>query len=130
MALLLLAAASLGCAQHEVWPTTAHMPTKPEDVKVYQKHPAKYEQLEQVSVEITPDLMWNERGEAPKAIDALRAKAAALGANGLLLAQDATDAKLVVLATYHGEHYQIPMKNNPRTAVARAIYVIEEQKGD
>ncbi len=121
--LLLLA----GCASHEVVPSSGpRKPTTAQQVKLFQDHPKRYEQLGTVSLAITPELQMGERADATPAFDALKAKAAALGANGLLLIVEPTGQEYLVTAGYQGKFYQIPMRATPKTAFARAIYVLEE----
>jgi hypothetical protein len=116
-----------GCSSHEVVPSTGNRaPTRPEDVKIYAKHPRKYERLGVVSVAVTPEVRFDERGDANLGFDRLKAQAAARGANGLLLPPggvEGSDATATV--GYHGTFYQVPLKAQPRTAMGEAIYVIE-----
>ena len=117
-----------GCSSPEVVPSSGtRAPTRPEDVKIYAKHPRKYERLGVVSVAVTPEVRFDERGDANLGFDRLKAAAAARGANGLLLTKDGIEGS-DALATvgYHGTFYQVPVKSNPRTAMGEAIYVIEE----
>jgi hypothetical protein len=93
---------------------------------LYQKQPAKYEALGVVSVPITPEMKWDERGDSTPAFEALKSKAAAMGANGLLLIGQPGTFDLLVTAGYKGEFYQVPAKREPKTAVAQAIFVIDE----
>ena len=78
-------------------------------------------------VTVTPEVRFDERGDANLGFDRLKAAAAKLGANGLLLPPEGiegTDARATV--GYHGTFYQVPLRSKPRTAMAEAIYVIEE----
>ena len=117
-----------GCKSHEVVPSSGtRPPTRAEDVKIYPKHPDKYERLGVVSVAVTPEVRFDERGDANLGFDRLKAAAAQRGANGLLFPPEGvagSDATATV--GYHGTFYQVPLKSNPRTAMAEAIYVIEE----
>jgi hypothetical protein len=116
-----------GCASHEVVPSSGPRPaTTPEQVKIYQDHPNRYEQLRLIAMEVTPEMGWDERGHADAAFDALKAQAAAAGANGLLLAANPGDFDLLVTAGYRGTFYQVPMRRNPRTAVAQAVFVLKQ----
>jgi hypothetical protein len=117
-----------GCASHEVVPTSGpRTATRAEDVKIYQKHPKKYERLGTVSVAVTPEVQFDERGDANVGFDRLKAKAAALGANGLLLALDGVEgSNMLATVGYHGTFYQVPLRTNPRTAMAQAIYVLDD----
>ena len=93
---------------------------------MYRDEPTKYEVLSIVSIPITPEIKWDERGEANLAFDRLRAAAAKVGANGLLLALNTKEYDAVVRASYHGESYSVPMKNRPKTILGAAIYVYKE----
>jgi hypothetical protein len=117
----------LGCKSHEVVPSSGkRAPTRAQDVKIYQKHPQKYERLGVVSVPVTPEIRFDEKGEANLGFDRLKQQAAARGANGILLvlADGGNDAMGTV--GYHGTFYQVPLRSKPRTAMAEAIFVIEE----
>ena len=126
---LLLAVATLmisGCTK-EV-PPTQHAPTNPATVKLYQKKPQRFEVLGTVMVPVTPAMKWDDRGDSTAGFEALKSKAAALGANGLLFViEDHSKYDIEVTAGYKGEYYQIPLKLQPvRTAMAEAIYVIKD----
>jgi len=117
-----------GCSSPEVVPSSGNRPpTRPENVKIYAKQPRKYERLGVVSVPVTPEVRFDERGDANLGFDRLKAAAAARGATGLLLSKEGVEGS-DALATvgYHGTFYQVPVKSNPRTAMGEAIYVIEE----
>ena len=118
----------LGCkTAPEIVPSSGpRMPTSPESVKLYQKQPLRYERLGVVSLPVGPDAKWDARGNADRGFDRLKEMAAQRGANGLLLMVDRPEYDGRVLVGYHDEFYQVPMKNNPRAAVAEAIYVIHE----
>ena len=127
-ALVLAAAMGIfvtGCGP-EVVPASKHDPISPEAVKFYQKQPAKYEELVVISVPVTPAMKWNEQGDATPAFEALRAKAAATGANGVLLIAQPGTFDVMATAGFKGTWYQVPVKRDPKTLVAKAIYVISE----
>lgn len=116
-----------GCKSHEVVPSSGtRLPTNPEIVKIHQTFPRRYESLGIVTLPITPEVRWDERGESIVGIDRLKVSAAKLGANGLLLElpQGTYDVKTTV--GYKGTFYQFPAKYNPKTVVAEAIYVLEQ----
>ena len=128
MPLAVLSLLVSGCKSHEVVPSSGNRPpTRAEDVKIYPKHPDKYERLGVVSIPVTPEVRFDERGDANLGFDRLKAAAAQRGANGLLLPPEGVEGS-DALATvgYHGTFYQVPLKSKPRTAMAEAIYVIEE----
>jgi hypothetical protein len=100
------------------------MATTPDQVRIYEKQPAEYEQLGTIEVEITPDMKLDENGAADKAYMALLQKAAAKGANGLLLWSPPGTYDIVVHAGYGKEWHQVPVKVKPtKTAIAQAIFV-------
>ena len=115
-----------GCSSEPtILPTQQHVATTPDKVKILGKRPKKYEQLGTVTVEITRELAWDDRGDANKAFDALKQKAAALGANALVLWAEPGAHDIMATAGYHGEFYQVPIRRQlpTRTAVAQAVYV-------
>lgn len=129
VALLLTAVSGLvlpGCSGSTVMPTTAHAPTNPATVNLYQKPPTRYEILGTLMLPVTPEMKWDESGNSTAGFDALKAKAAATGANGVLLVAPAGMADGAAVVGYRDEHYQVPMKSQPRTAIAQAIFVHPE----
>src|SRR5688500_17430619 len=126
VALLLSACAS----KPEVVPSSGpRIATSAGQVKFYQTEPRKYEKLGNVTVSRDEGATWDHRGDATAGFDILKKKAAALGANGLLLkADEDIDEHQQILAGYHGDYYQISVSNaQPRHAMAQAIYVLEEK---
>ncbi len=117
-------AALCSCGPVVVPSSGPRAPTTPDDVKIYQKKPARYEDLGLITLAITPDLGWDTNGDANAAFNQMKAKAAALGANGLLLDVDPSNYNILTQAGYHGVFYQVPMKN--KTAFNEAIFVLKE----
>ena len=115
-----------GCGSRVVESSGQRPPTTPDKVKIYEKPPQRYERLGKVTVPVTPEIRWDERGESNLGIDRLKGEAAKRGANGLLLvvADGSSDATATV--GYHGTFYQVPMQAQPRAALAEAIYVLEQ----
>jgi hypothetical protein len=124
MALTCAAPLLAGCS--EVLPTTSHPAVAQEQVKIYTRKPAKYELLGTVEVPVTADMKWDERGDSSTGFVALKTKAGALGGNGLLLLIDEKHFDTKVGAGYNGTYYLVPLRLQPRTAVAEAIYVVKE----
>src|SRR6185312_17181827 len=84
--LALLFGMALACCSPEVLPPSGPHPALDSDqVKIFQKPPAKYELLGTIKVPVTPEMKWDERGDSTPGFDALKARAAAMGANGILL---------------------------------------------
>jgi hypothetical protein len=124
MACLTLVAALAGCST--VVPTTSHPPTTPDKVKIYTDVPKKYEILGTLSVPISADVHWDDKGNADAGFEQLKSAAAAEGANGILLKAPPGTTDFLVTVGYQNTMYQVPLKTNPKTAVVQAIYVVEE----
>ena len=124
---MIFAALLAGCSSPEVLPTTDHPPTGPQEVRFYQEEPKKYERLRTLALGITPDLRWDERGDATPAFEELKRLAGSVGANGILFKADPGSYDALALAGYHGAYYQVPVRTDSeqRTAVAQAIFVVE-----
>ena len=123
-----VAVAAAGCASKpEVIPFSGpRPPTRPDEVKVYQDPPQKYEMLGPVSVAITPETRWDERGDATEGFRRLRSAAAAKGANGILLNAQPGTYDYRATAEDRGAYYQVPIRKQPHAAIAEAIFVHEE----
>ena len=129
MALVVAVAWAAGCATKPevVAYTGPHPPTQPDQVKIYQKPPLKYERLGVVSIPVPDDAKWDAAGNADFAFDQLRAKAAERGANGLLLVVKDERQDGTVLVGYKYEYYQLPIKRSlPRAAFGEAIFVHQD----
>lgn len=82
IALLFLA----GCAaQSHVLIGTARPAIKPEEVKLYLHPPAKYEEIAMIDASSKASWAGTDQGKVNKVIERLKAEAAALGANGVLI---------------------------------------------
>jgi len=119
-----LAVTLCSCSEQVVPSKGPRPPLKPEAVQIHQDKPTQYEDLGLVTLQITPELSWDKNGDANAAWDQLKAKAAALGANGLLLDIDKTKYGLLTQAGYHGKFYQVP--TTAKTVMVEAIFVLEE----
>jgi hypothetical protein len=119
-----------GCASKpEVVPSSGtRTPTSAMQVKLYEKPPKKYEILGTVTVTREEGARWDEKGDANAAFDTAKTKAAALGANGLLMAAQSGEYQYNATAGYHGKFYQVPVRGKQGAAVGvmQAIYVLEE----
>ena len=104
LACALSTAGGAGCASEpKVVPSQGpRQPTTVEQVKIYDKAPQKYEVLGKVTVNRAEGAMWDNRAEANAAFDNARKKAAALGANGLLVHAEPGEFNARVNAGYHG----------------------------
>jgi len=122
---ILALAFAAGCGS-EIVPATQHPVNQPQNVQIYQDAPKKYEILGQVEDVIPVGYTWDANGNANEEFDRLKAKAAQLGANGVLLTIDRSLYDVQAGAGYYGTQYEVAIRNNPKTAVAIAIYVIEK----
>src|SRR4051794_24436059 len=92
-----------GCSSSgPVVPSETHAPGSPADVKIYSKAPKKYEVLQTLTLVASPEYKMDERGDATRGFAKLREKAAALGANGLLLDIDPNLSDILVEAAENG----------------------------
>jgi hypothetical protein len=125
---LALIAMAAGCASEpKVVPSSGPRPaTSAQLVKFYQKAPQRYEMLGKITVTREEGAKWDQRGDANAAFENARAKAAALGANGLLLAANKGEYDALATAGHHGTFYQVPIKGRPPVGMFQAIYVLEE----
>src|SRR5687768_8633278 len=87
-----------GCKSEIVPSSGSRTPTSPEQVKIYEKQPKRYEMLGTVSVPVGGEVRWDDRGHAKAGFDKLKQRAAALGANGLLLKVPEDQSDFLVLA--------------------------------
>jgi len=85
----LLLAALLACAacstSSHVLIGTARPPISPESVRVYLKPPPKYEEVATINASSQGSLALTSQQNMDKAVERLKAEAARLGANGVLL---------------------------------------------
>ena len=120
---ILLAGVTLliaSCAPTVVPSSGPRPATNPASVALYQDPPSKYEDLGVIRTEGAFE--WEEVGQMQKVIDELKAKAAALGGNGVLL--QVPEYRLRAVGTYDEEPYTVPIdKAKTRNAMATAIYV-------
>jgi hypothetical protein len=119
-----------GCASDpKIVPSSGTRPPSSKgQVKIYEKEPERYELLGTVTVTRAEGAKWDQRGNADAAFDAALAKAAALGANGLLLSAKPGESEYHATAGYHGKFYQVPVRGKKGDAVGvmQAIYVVKE----
>lgn len=128
---LLLVASVAGCSSDSrIVPSKGSRPaTSAAQVRIYERPPAKYELLGAVTASRSEGARWDERGNADAGFDSMIAKAASLGANGLLLKADEGQYDRRVAAGYHGKFYQVPVRGKPGASsvvTTQAIYVLEE----
>ena len=116
----------LGGCGPTVVPATQHDPSSPDTVKFYSEAPKKYEMLGTLNVPIPLEIHFDKSGNADQGFELIQAAAAQKGANGVLLVAAPGESDLKVTVGFKGTFYQVPVKQNPRTAVAQAIWVIED----
>ena len=128
-ALALLAVVG-GCAKPEIVPSKGpRQPTLASQVRIYEKPPMKYELLGTVEVTRAEGAKWDEKSNANAAFDNAMAKAARLGANGLLLEAKPGEYDYRATAGYHDTFYQVPVKGKRGAAVGvmQAIYDLDQK---
>ncbi|QOV89306.1 hypothetical protein [Humisphaera borealis] len=122
MGLCALLAVAVGGCGSTIVPTTPHAPTEASAVQILEAAPSKYEVLG--IVETTESLKWGEYASIEPVMTALKKKAAALGATGLLL--DAAGAPVKATGMYNGKAFQVPIDGLPATkAMATAVYIVK-----
>jgi hypothetical protein len=114
-----------GCAP-EALPPTQHAAISPDQVTIYTRRPSRYEAMPVITVPVTSEMKWDDKGESNAAFDALKGKAAAMGANGVLLEPEKGMYDVLVTVAYRGTWYKIPAKRDPKEVVGRAIWVQPE----
>ena len=83
---VLTACAAAACAtSSHVLIGTARPPTSPESVRVYYRPPPKYEEIATISASSQGSLALTSQQNMDKAIERMKAEAAKVGANGILL---------------------------------------------
>jgi hypothetical protein len=111
---------------------TPRPPISPDLVTFYRTPPAKCDTVGLIKVPVTPELRWDERGDATAGFQILRSKAAAMGANGVLLKVPESEYERQVTAGYMSggktDWYTVSLRGKPgeATAVAQAIYVYNQ----
>jgi hypothetical protein len=114
------------CNTSRTEPAVKHAPSDPSTIQIYQTRPEGT--LERLGiVETTENVRWQEdRTDVTPMVESLKAKAAALGANGLILEvpDDPSEKRVQAQGTYQGKSYifsgtMVPVKK----AKAVAIYL-------
>jgi len=125
LALASLVLLVLSSCQSEVVPMQSHPQTTPAMVKVYQDPPKRYEVLGSVSMKATAENRWEDNAPVDAGVELLKAGAAKVGANGVLLKHPAH--KDLLSCKYQGKPCSISIERTPeRTVYAQPIYVVEE----
>lgn len=134
MKAVIAAVLSLGlvaCASSHVLVGTKRAPIDPAAVKVYLQPPAKYEQVALLEANSSASFAVTKQGKSDKVVERLKAEAAALGANGVLIQGMGTETTATVgtvSGTSYGSGYTGVGVGAPVTHAAGsaiAIYVTE-----
>ncbi len=95
----------------------------PNEVKIYLDPPAKYESIG--IIEVSSDVIFSRQTAQDKAMEALKSRAAKVGANGVLLTN--TGSQSVGTAGYYSNGIFYGGGSSDKIlAQGRAIYVIQE----
>ena len=123
---LMAAAGILAACAPEVLPTKPHAALDMAQVKIYQTEPAKYEKLGMITLKVPSTEHWEQTADATNGMDELRKQAAARGANGVLLIDGEHLEYRMAGVLYGGSQYLVPLRKDPLTIAAQAIYVHQE----
>jgi hypothetical protein len=85
LAAVVLSASLVGCASSSLIVGTRRPPIAPEQVRFYMDPPARYEKVAMLSAVSNFSWAITDQGKTDKVADRLRAEAAAVGANGVLI---------------------------------------------
>ncbi len=123
VAMAVVAGGGGGCRSAVAPVKGPHAPTTVGSVELFQEPPRRYEVLG--VVEVADHVGTADHFNADAVMGALMAKAAALGANGLLLQSPAGEKRIVMMGGYYQEEfYRIPVRSRPKiTALGQAIWV-------
>lgn len=130
--LLGIVMASVGCASSHILVGKARPPISPEQVKIYLRPPAKYEEIAILEASSKSSWAVTQQGKMNKAIERLKEEAARLGANGILLQGSGTEygasvntgAATTTGNTAYGTGVSVPVMHKAVSGLA--IFVSEE----
>jgi len=121
------------CSEVVVPTRGPHPPTTPDQVQLFDRAipPKRYEILGSVSLVITPQLRWDQSGDANAAYNQLIQQACALGATGIFFDPKIPGTTVTSIAGYNGTMHEIPVHIDPttqtRTAMGTAIWVVQQR---
>ena len=115
---------ALACASSHVLVGTPRPPIAPDQVKLYLHPPAKYEEIALLDASSERSFAITDQGKMNKVIERLKAEAAKLGANGILLQGTGTETTSSVVTPADGSAMVIP--DSYKTGKGIAIFVIHE----
>ena len=127
-----IVALSVGCASSHVLVGKARPPISPDQVKLYLRPPAKFEEIALLEASSKSSLSITQQGKMNKAIQRLKQEAARLGANGVLLQGSGneysgsvnTGTATATGNTAYGTGVSVPIMHKAASGVA--IFVHEE----
>lgn len=127
--LLLIVALLSGCATGSVLVTgNVRQPIAPEAVKVYLDPPGDFEVI--AVVQASSEMGLTQQGSQEYALNYMKEKAAAVGANGLLLTRigkETGTSSGVFMPTYGGGGFFVGSSDEAISLSAKAIYVRPRQ---
>lgn len=125
--LVIISFAIVSCASSHVLIGKKRSPIPPEDVTIYSKPPAKYEEIAFVNANSKASWSFTDQGKTDKVIERLKNEAAKLGANGLIIKTLGSEFGGMVGHTdiNTGNTYMAPVNRKAGSGVA--IYVIQEK---
>lgn len=130
--LLGIVALLAGCASSHVLVGKARPPIYPDQVKLYLRPPAKFEEIALLEASSKASWAITQQGKMNKAIERLKEEAAQLGANGVILQGSGTEyvgsvntgTATATGNTAYGTGVSVPVMHKAASGVA--IFVIEE----
>ena len=102
---------------------TKRAPLVASEVKLYLEAPSKYEVIG--IVKASSDAGWTEQGSVDYAIKEIKAQAAKLGANGVLLQSTGEKNSTIISSNGYGSFFSIPVTE--QTVSGKAIYVFRKR---
>jgi uncharacterized protein YbjQ (UPF0145 family) len=113
----------IGCATGSVIITGEVRPAvSPTEVKIYLDPPSQYETIG--IVEASSDVEFSRQSAQDRVVNELKARAAKIGANGVLLVNSGSTTSAAIGVFSNGFFYS--GTNDKITGQGRAIYVIQE----
>ena len=128
--------ALVACASSAVVVGTKRPPIRPEQVKVYLRAPAKFEEVAVLEASSRNSVAFSSQGKMNKVVERLKIEAAKIGANGILLTGTGSEYGGTVNSgsatatasgnTAYGSGFGTSVAVIHKAGTAIAIYVTEE----
>ena len=113
------------CASSHILVGTQRPPIEPSLVKIYSKPPSKYEEIAIVSASSKSSWAITDQGKLEKVVERLKAEAASLGANGVIIQGVGDHSGAMVGQTYgSGTTFMVPAIH--KNGQGMAILVTQE----